>query len=101
MDLPTYILERLATEGSPTESDLSRLGSDPYKPFYRALVIVLGWYEDDPDGHPIAAAFEGRKPTPAEVKVLLSETHPWFKRAIARDPDQFESTYEFIKEAWA
>jgi len=101
-DVHEYIMLELEEHGSATERDISRMGSDPYKPFYRALAIVVAGYDNEgydtnPVWHEIS---DGNRPTLEQAKQVISEAHPWFKDAIERNPERFETTYEFMVEAW-
>jgi len=92
MRLGRRTLTALKKEGSPTESDLSKIGSDSYKPFYRSIVIVMGLFNEDKNLK--------RAPTMSEGIAILRSAHPWFVVALDRDLESFEALWENHYEVW-
>jgi hypothetical protein len=68
----------------------------PYKPFYRATSILLTGGKDSTPSKLLGLS---RPVTLDEAKAILSEAHPYFAAAIARDPEQYAGVYEFHYEA--
>ena len=88
--------DALARYGSRVESDLSVIGSGPYKPFYRACALLVA-----PDQTQEELGMDnGVYPTLEEAMEICRAAHPWFVDALKRDPQRFEDTYGFIRGAW-
>lgn len=92
-DIGEIALQMLEEEGKAIERDLTEIGSDPYKPFYRIVQILVSKTFLDAIGK------DRTLPLP-EVKETLKESHDWFKEALRTNEWQFDNLYEDFKELW-
>jgi len=68
-------------------------GESPYKPFYRALSLIMAPGEREKFGLT-------EIPTMEEAQQILSLTHPYFQEALEHEHGTFAHLYEFIKDTW-
>lgn len=85
------MMQELTAQRPGPENDLSTLGSDPYKPFYRSIQIATCLFKD-----------VGRAPTMEEIEAILRVSHPWFVHALDHPEDRqvFETVWDFHYECW-
>lgn len=79
------LIDELNKHGSSSERDLT-IGGDTYKPFYRALALIIDYWRE-----PV---------TIEEAEQIMIGAHPFFVEAIERDREMFEHLYKFHRKAW-
>jgi hypothetical protein len=94
-----YFVECLNEEagGKSSERNLSVIGSNAYKPFYRSCVVLSSPYSNLQQ-----TILDIDIPTVEEAIKILKLSHPWFEDALSHEDGckHFEVLYEDIKEVW-
>ena len=67
-----------------------------YKPFYAACATLLSPYDRSFRAKVLGEGFVSLE----DAKAICSAAHPFYKKAIEREPDHFKATYGFIRGAW-